>query len=63
VWANLDPNDDEQMVELSKFINANYVEASSASKDFRLAYSKEFIKWAWGFPTYLIGENTDKTIL
>ena len=44
-WDTLDATDDVVMTELTDFINDHYVEAQGG--DFRLAYTKEFLKWAY----------------
>ena len=44
-WDMIDAKDDATMSELADFLNDHYVEG--AAGDFRLAYTKEFLQWAY----------------
>jgi len=63
VWCTCDVKNDEDMEDLYKLLNVNYVEDDDNM--FRFDYSRDFLRWALTppnyFPEWHIGVRTEKT--
>ena len=49
-WADVDPENEQHMAEITEFLNNNYVE--SETKDFMIGNKSEQIKWYYTLPGY-----------
>ena len=51
VWANFDPNNEQECEEICGFVMDHYVESDSG--DFRLQYTTDKFRWATLSPGYI----------